>query len=113
MIPRRPKPRPAKPEPLIPYIPPTPREPGPIQRAMAAGLVTPRRDSAALRISYGGCEWCGKPTKARGGTSCVDCQIREQVHRQRVTALAEREAELRIKLLERQLGEHNEGNTAS
>lgn len=92
MIPRRPKPRPAHPEPQIP---------------------APRRDPAALRISYGGCEWCGKPTTSERATSCCQCAVREQGHRKRMNALAEREAELRIKVLEQQLGEHNEGNNAS
>lgn len=92
VIPRRPRPRAANPEPQIP---------------------APRRNSAALRISYGGCEWCGKPTKACGGTSCDDCQIREQAHRQRMNALAEREAELRNQLLAQQLTDNTEESTTS
>lgn len=83
--------------------------------ASASAPAPPRSDSAALRISYGGCEWCGKPTKACGGTSCIQCRVREEGHRRRMNALAEREAELRIKVLEQQLAEHtdDEENTAS
>lgn len=82
MIPRKPRPRPANPEPMIP---------------------APKRPSTALRISYGGCEWCGSSIKACGGTSCIPCRVREQTHRKRMHALAEREAELRNQLLEQQL----------
>jgi hypothetical protein len=68
----------------------------------------PRRHSAALRISYGGCEWCGKPQHT-DGTSCLECSVREAAHRERMNALAEREAELLNQLLEQRLAEHTEG----
>lgn len=79
-------------------------------RSRAAGepqLPVPQGRSAALRVSYGGCEWCGKPART-GGTACIECSVREQSHRKRMNALAEREAELRIKVLEQQLGEHTD-----
>lgn len=88
MIPRRPRPRSANPEPMIP---------------------APQRSaSAALRISYGGCEWCGRATTSARATSCCMCQAREERHRRRMIVLAEREAELRIKVLEQQLAEHTD-----
>lgn len=82
-FPRRPQPRQANPEPMIPAS---------------------KREAASpgLRISYGGCEWCGGPQRP-GGTSCMQCSAREQSHRQRMTAFAEREAELRNQILERRL----------
>lgn len=81
MIPRRPQPRAANPEPQIP---------------------APKRHSTALRISYGGCEWCGGAQRP-GGTSCLECSVREQTHRRRMVELAEREAELRNQLITQQL----------
>lgn len=86
------------------YIPPTPRAPFP-PRPSATGS---GGDGAAVRIAAGGCEWCGANIKHRGGTSCCRCGAREEGHRRRMNALAEREAELRIKVLEQQLGEHTD-----
>jgi hypothetical protein len=93
-VPPEPKPRPLHPEPQIP---------------------APQGRTAALRLSYGGCEWCGAPTGTASATGCPTCTTRERGHRERMNALAEREAELRIKVLEQQLTEHtdtNEGPTS-
>ena len=61
-----------------------------------------RDHSVALRISYGGCEWCGLP-QVRGGTSCARCAEREAESAQRMMALREQEQELKNELLEVQL----------
>lgn len=93
-VPREPKPRPVHPEPQLP---------------------APQGRTAALRVSYGGCEWCGQEPNPRS-TSCGSCAARARIHQQRMNALTEREAELRITLLEQQLTEHTdntEGQTAA
>lgn len=81
-----------------------PRNPEPM-------IPAPKRVSTALRISYGGCEWCGRRQHS-GGTSCQICAIREENHRKRINALAEREAELRNQLLEQQLADNQKGPAA-
>lgn len=83
MIPRRPQPRVANPEPMIPG---------------------PNRAGA-------GCRWCGGPTGSPNISGCPQCTGRERDHRQRMNALAEREAELRNQLLEQQLTNDNERPT--
>ena len=69
-----------------------------------AGLPQPRQANPEPMIPAPkhGCEWCGSAT-GTSYTMCEICTKRERAHRERMIALAEREAELRNQLLEQQL----------